>query len=60
MTDEAIQRLVNYATTTFTYYTNNHVFTEMNCRREVFRPRVEVFVAFDGAWSKEYTIDFLS
>ena len=60
MTDEAIQRLVNYAINTFTYYANNHVFTELNCRRENPHPRVEIFVAFDGAWSKDYTIDFLS
>ncbi|XP_051162873.1 uncharacterized protein LOC127282583 isoform X2 [Leptopilina boulardi] len=60
MSDVILQRFVNYATSTFSYYVNNHIFTESRCREVIRQPRVELFVTFDGSWSPEYTIDFLS
>lgn len=60
MNDGDLQKFVNYATSTFSYYVNNHIFTESRCREETRQPRVELIVTFDGSWSPEYTNDFLS
>lgn len=60
MTDESLKTMVNYAVSKFTNYVNDHLFTELRCHKEKKYPRVQVLVAFDGSWSREYTQDFLS
>ncbi|XP_044580110.1 uncharacterized protein LOC123262112 [Cotesia glomerata] len=60
MTDESLKTMVNHAVSKFTTYVNDHLFTELRCHKEKKYPRVQVLVAFDGSWSKEYTQDFLS
>ncbi|XP_008544893.1 uncharacterized protein LOC103569388 [Microplitis demolitor] len=60
MTDDALDMMVNYAVNKFTNYVNNNLFTELRCHKEKKYPNVEIFVAFDGSWSQEYTQDFLS
>ena len=55
-----LKTIVNYAVDKFTAFTNNSLFTEFHClKTDKIYPRVEAIVAFDGAWSQEYTADFL-
>ena len=61
MSEEVLETMVNHAVDKFTTYTNHHLFTELHCQKiEKIYPRVETIVAFDGAWSQEYTADFLA
>ncbi|XP_020295729.1 uncharacterized protein LOC109860805 isoform X2 [Pseudomyrmex gracilis] len=59
-TSEALKRVVDHAVTKFTDYTNNYLLTELLCRGKRHYPRVEAFVVFDGAWTTEYTMDFIA
>lgn len=52
--------LVNQAVEKFTDYVTNHLFTELLCLKENSYPRVEALVAFDGAWTREFTADVLA
>ncbi|XP_076648482.1 uncharacterized protein LOC143356564 isoform X2 [Halictus rubicundus] len=56
---DALHRLVGYAIEKFYSYTENHLFPEVACQ-EVDSPRLEALIVFDGAWSIEYTRDFLA
>lgn len=56
---EALQRMVDTATDKFYTYAENNLFPKLPCR-EVNQPRVEALIVLDGAWSIEYTIDFLA
>ncbi|KAK0096904.1 hypothetical protein PV326_003925 [Microctonus aethiopoides] len=62
MTDDVLMTMTNYAVNKFTNYINNNLFTELRCldNKNNNHPHVEVFVVFDGAWSLEYTANFLS
>ncbi|KAK2580344.1 hypothetical protein KPH14_001241 [Odynerus spinipes] len=60
ISDEALKRLVNYAVDTFANYTEKHLLTESHCHYSNFRLQAEVIVVFDGAWTQEYTMDFIS
>lgn len=57
---EALQRMVDLATDKFYAYAENHLFPESPCREQLNEPRVEALIVLDGAWSIEYTIDFLA
>ncbi|KZC14462.1 hypothetical protein WN55_06922 [Dufourea novaeangliae] len=59
MSPEALQRMVDYATKKFYEYAEKHLFPELSCER-VNQPQVEALIVFDGAWSTEYTRDFLA
>ncbi|XP_078046277.1 uncharacterized protein LOC144474825 [Augochlora pura] len=58
ITPDALQLLCTYAIKTFYNYMDNHMFPQMSCQ-QVDPPRVEALIVFDGAWSIEYTKDFL-
>ena len=61
MMNDVLELLVNRMVDYFTAYTSNHLFTELQCREiEEIYPRVEAIVTFDGAWSQEYTANFLA
>ncbi|XP_015126293.1 uncharacterized protein LOC107047901 isoform X2 [Diachasma alloeum] len=60
MTDEVLKKMVHYSVTKFSDYVNNHLFPEIHCITEKHYPKVEVLVTSDGAWSHEYTADFLA
>ncbi|XP_034943326.1 uncharacterized protein [Chelonus insularis] len=60
MTNEALKEITTYAVKKFTNYVNNHLFPEINCPKDKIYPRAEIFVIFDGAWSREYTADFFA
>ncbi|XP_024937056.1 uncharacterized protein LOC107264079 isoform X2 [Cephus cinctus] len=60
MTDEALERMAGYASNAFFNYADKYLFTELHCYNEKEKPHVEMLIAFDGAWSKEYTQDFLA
>lgn len=60
MTSEALIRMVNYAVETFSTYAENYLFAESGCENFGPRPQLEIIAAFDGAWSKDYTADFIS
>lgn len=61
MTDDVLMTMTNYAVNKFTNYINNNLFTELRCldNKNNNHPHVEIFVVFDGAWSLEYTANFL-
>ena len=60
MSPEVLQRMVDYATEKFYSYAENHLFPELPCYQPINQPRIEALIVFDGAWSVEYTIDFLA
>ncbi|XP_031784515.1 uncharacterized protein LOC100680378 isoform X1 [Nasonia vitripennis] len=61
MSDAALQRLVVRSVENFAHYTEDYLFTAVQCRnRRRRQSRVEVMVAFDGSWTTEYTRDFLA
>ncbi|XP_076632618.1 uncharacterized protein LOC143347391 [Colletes latitarsis] len=57
---EALERMVQYATDKFYTYAENHLFPEVPCQQPINQPRIEALIAFDGAWSIEYTTNFLA
>lgn len=57
---EALQRMVDIAIEKFYAYAEYHLFPAVPCQQEADRPRVEALVVLDGAWSIDYTIDFLA
>ncbi|XP_011349315.1 uncharacterized protein LOC105286222 isoform X2 [Ooceraea biroi] len=57
---EALRELVDYAVTKFSDYANNHLLTELLCRDKKPYPQVEALIAFDGAWTREHTMDFIA
>ncbi|XP_068988935.1 uncharacterized protein [Bombus flavifrons] len=56
---EALQQLVDIAIEKFYTYARNHLFPKLPCH-QINQPQVEALIVFDGAWTIEYTIDFLS
>lgn len=56
----ALQRLVKYAVEKFSFYAQRHLLADLPCYKHSHKPRVEALIVFDGAWSKEYTTDFLA
>ncbi|XP_046595744.1 uncharacterized protein LOC107225502 isoform X1 [Neodiprion lecontei] len=60
MTPEALLRMVNFAVNTFSTYADNYLFAESECHNPGSKPQLEILVAFDGAWSRDYTADFIS
>ncbi|KAI4487516.1 hypothetical protein M0804_005665 [Polistes exclamans] len=60
ISEEALKRLVNYAVDTFINYTEKHLLTESHCRNKNVQLPAEVIIAFDGAWTPDYTMDFIS
>ena len=59
--EEFFKSMVNYAVDKFTEFTNNSLFSKLHCEEiEEIYPRVEAIVTFDGAWSQEYTANFLA
>ncbi|XP_058801781.1 uncharacterized protein LOC131670302 [Phymastichus coffea] len=61
MTTQALQRIVARAVNSFSKYTDDYLFTEVQCRgRRRRQNKVELVVAFDGAWTRSYTADFLA
>ena len=56
---EALQQLVDIAVEKFYTYARNHLFPKLPCH-QINQPQVEALIVFDGAWTIEYTIDFLS
>ncbi|KAI4497474.1 hypothetical protein M0802_007485 [Mischocyttarus mexicanus] len=60
ISEEALKRLVNNAVDTFISYTEKHLLTETNCRNKNVQLPAEVIIAFDGAWTPDYTKDFIS
>ncbi|XP_017793338.1 PREDICTED: uncharacterized protein LOC108575131 [Habropoda laboriosa] len=57
---EALQRMVDVAIEKFYAYAENHLFPELPCQQQTDRPRIEALIVLDGAWSIDYTIDFLA
>ncbi|XP_039308640.1 uncharacterized protein LOC105198717 isoform X2 [Solenopsis invicta] len=57
---EALKRLVDRAVAKFSIYTNDHLLTELLCRRRKHYPQVEALIVFDGSWTKEYTMNFVA
>ncbi|XP_076375423.1 uncharacterized protein LOC117225430 [Megalopta genalis] len=55
---DVLQLLATYAVKTFYSYAENRLFPKLSCQ-QVDPPRVEALIVFDGAWSIEYTKDFL-
>lgn len=66
MTNQALRRLVNRAVEHFGRYTDQHLFSAVICRSDISGtastqpPRLELLVAFDGSWTKEYTTKFFA
>lgn len=60
MTPEALMRMVNYAVETFSEYAENSLSAESECHDPGRRPQLEILLAFDGGWSRDYTADFIS
>ncbi|KAL7299773.1 hypothetical protein TKK_0007519 [Trichogramma kaykai] len=61
VSEEALQRLSTRAVVTFDRYANQGLLGAQPClgqRRD--RPRLELLVAFDGAFTPEYTAEFLA
>ncbi|CAB0028367.1 unnamed protein product [Trichogramma brassicae] len=61
VSEEALQRLSTRAVATFVRYANQGLLGAQPClgqRRN--RPRLELLVAFDGAFTPEYTAEFLA
>lgn len=56
---KALQQLVDIAIEKFYTYARNHLFPKLPCH-QINQPQVEALIVFDGAWTIEYTIDFLS
>lgn len=57
---EALQRMTEHAIEKFYTYAEHHLFPEVPCHQPRNQPRVEVLIVFDGAWSIDYTTDFLA
>ncbi|XP_012252675.2 uncharacterized protein LOC105684120 isoform X1 [Athalia rosae] len=57
---ETLIKLSDYAVDKFSSYADQYLFGQTNCGNPEPRPQLEIFVAFDGAWSRDYTADFLS
>ncbi|XP_012215810.1 uncharacterized protein [Linepithema humile] len=57
---QVLKRLVDYAVTKFSVYANDHLLTELLCRNRKHYPQIETLIVFDGAWTKEYTMDFIA
>ncbi|XP_047356971.1 uncharacterized protein LOC124951919 isoform X2 [Vespa velutina] len=60
ISDEALKRLINYAVDIFTNYTEKHLLTESHCYNKNIQLQAEVIIVFDGAWTPDYTKDFIS
>lgn len=60
ISSEVLERLVNSAIEKFYSYAENHLFPELPCHQQINQPQVEALIVFDGAWSVEYTTDFLA
>ncbi|XP_023246318.1 uncharacterized protein LOC106647810 [Copidosoma floridanum] len=61
MSDAALQGIVVNAVEHFVRYTEQSLFLEEQCRGPVKRaPRLELVLAFDGSWTRDYTSDFLA
>lgn len=56
---EALQQMVNIAIEKFYTYASNYLFPELPCH-QVNQPQIEALIVFDGAWTIEYTKDFLA
>lgn len=57
---EILKRMVDHAVDTFSVYANNYLLTESLCRDRKSYPQVETLIIFDGAWTKEHTMDFFA
>ncbi|XP_076243007.1 uncharacterized protein LOC143184564 [Calliopsis andreniformis] len=57
---EALQRMVDNTVEKFYSYAEKYLFPELPCYQHINQPQVEALIVFDGAWSIEYTIDFLA
>ena len=62
MSEAALQRLVVRAVEAFSYYADEHLFSAVQCRGEPSqpKPRLELLLAVDGSWSRQYTANFLA
>lgn len=56
---EALQQMVNIAIEKFYTYASNYLFPKLPCH-QVNQPQIEALIVFDGAWTIEYTKDFLA
>ncbi|KOX72474.1 hypothetical protein WN51_01574 [Melipona quadrifasciata] len=56
---EALQQMVNITIEKFYTYASNYLFPKLPCH-QVNQPQIEALIVFDGAWTIEYTKDFLA
>ncbi|KAG7207191.1 hypothetical protein KM043_008876 [Ampulex compressa] len=57
---DTLEKMVGYAVDIFFDYISTRLLSSSSCQDHAIRPRVEVILAFDGSWSTEYTINFIS